>query len=372
VLVPERLRAAYAAGFGRLLATRSELFGTTRQIPVRHVNGSEVIVEVTLSRLDEAGGTAVVAGVMVGVLRDVSTSIRLERELAVGRYLNATLRVSAALTEAPDADVAFERLLPTLCAELDWDAATLWQPETCGGRLSHAGSWTAPGESVPALQADIRLRTFVPGEGLPGLVWHRREPVVVEDLWDDPRFLRPEAARADGPRTAVAFPVLRGDTLLGVCELFSRERRPVPAELVDVLANAGRQIGQFLVRLRAESSLRELADTLQRSLLPRICPPSRASSSPPATGPGRTGCSSAATPTTSSRWTAAVGWLGGGPVGDPRGREHRAAPGADHRPAAVRHGLLPGHRAARLRRERPPRRRRPSAADAARTRRGDR
>jgi serine phosphatase RsbU (regulator of sigma subunit) len=70
----------------------------------------------------------------------------------------------------------------------------------------------------------------------------------------------------------VAFPILRGDTLLGVCELFSRTQRPVPAELLDVLASAGRQIGQFLARLRAESELREVAHILQRSLLPSHLP----------------------------------------------------------------------------------------------------
>ncbi len=275
VLVPEHLLTAYTAGFARLLSEEAGLTaGRTSQIPVLHADGYEVTVEITLSRLDDEGdgeGT-VVGGVMVGVLRDVSTSLRLERQLEVARHLSATLRVTAALTEAPDADVAFERLLPTLCAELDWDAATMWEPESCGGRLAHAGSWSTPGETVPSMQADTRFRTFVRGEGLPGLVWQTREPVVAEDLWDDPRFLRPEAARADGLRTGVAFPVLRGDTLLGVCELFSREQRPVPAELIDVLASAGRQIGQFLARLRAESELRELADTLQRSLLPSHLP----------------------------------------------------------------------------------------------------
>ena len=125
---------------------------------------------------------------------------------------------------------------------------------------------------MPALQADTRLRTFVPGEGLPGTVWQRRAPVVVEDLWADRRVLRRDAVRADELRTAVAFPVLRGDALLGVCELFSRESRPVPPELLDVLAGTGRQIGQFLARLRAETELRELADTLQRSLLPAHLP----------------------------------------------------------------------------------------------------
>ncbi|GAA3173709.1 hypothetical protein GCM10010531_29090 [Blastococcus jejuensis] len=276
VLIPERFRAAHRAGLARFLETGAgELLGTTTQLPTLHADGSELTVDLSLSALDGAA-TAVDgapgAGVVVGVLRDVSSAVRLERQVEVDRHLRATLRVTAALAEAPDADVAFERLLPSLCAELDWDAATLWQPEPCGSRLAHAASWSAPGLAVPALQADTRLRTFVPGEGLPGTVWRHRAPIFVEDLWADSRVLRREAVRADALHTAVAFPVLHGDTLLGVCELFSRERRPVPPELLDVLAGTGRQIGQFLARLRAETELRELADTLQRSLLPAHLP----------------------------------------------------------------------------------------------------
>jgi sigma-B regulation protein RsbU (phosphoserine phosphatase) len=271
VLVPAEQRVAYEVGFADLLTNApARPQGEPRQIAVLHADGSEVTVEITLSWL--AADSELVGGVLVGVLRDVSASVRLERQLQVGRYLNATLRVTSALAAAPDADVAFERLLPTLCAELDWDAAIVWQPEECGGRLAHAGTWTTPGSTMPALQDDTRDRTFLRGEGLPGLVWQTRGPVVVEDLWADSRCLRGSAARADGLRTGVAFPVLRGDTLVGVCELFSREQRPVPAELVDVLASAGRQIGQFLARLRAESELREVADTLQRSLLPAHLP----------------------------------------------------------------------------------------------------
>ena len=281
VLVPERFRSAHVQGFDRFLATGvGALVGATTQVPALHADGSEVVVELTLSRLDGAAdgtapapeGAATSGGVVVAVLRDAGPLIRLERQLEVGRYLAATLRVTAALTEARNAEVAFRQLLPTLCAELDWDAATLWQPEGCGGPLVQTGAWTPPGAGVPALHDDLRRRSFARGEGLPGLAWQRGAPVVMEDLWADPDFLRTDAARADVLRTGIAFPVLRGDDLLAVCELFSREPRPVPPELVDVLASAGRQIGQFLARLRAESEVRELADTLQRSLLPSHLP----------------------------------------------------------------------------------------------------
>ncbi|MGY2003579.1 SpoIIE family protein phosphatase [Blastococcus sp. SYSU DS1024] len=272
-IMPPRFRAGHSGHITRFLTTgRGELVGNTTQLPALHVDGHEVSIDVTLARVEPYPGAGPAESCIVGVLRDASTTILLERQMQVSRYLAATLRVTAALTEAPDADVAFEQLLPTLCTELDWDAALLWQADSEHGRLVHAGTWAAPGADVPALAADAPRRVFRRGEGLPGRAWLQRVPVVVEDLATDPRVVRRDVARADGLSTGVAFPVLSGDTLLAVCELFSTQSRPVPPELLEVLGHAGRQIGQFLARLRAESVVRDLADTLQRSLLPSLLP----------------------------------------------------------------------------------------------------
>jgi PAS domain S-box-containing protein len=272
-LMPERFRSAHETGFARFLATgQGELLGATTRVAALAASGEEVAVDLTLSRLASAGAQDVGSGgVVVGVLRDASPAVLLERQLQVSRYLAATLRVTAALADAPDAEAAFAGLLPSLCEQLDWDAATLWQADG-SGRLTCTGTWHASGRTDSALGAVSRSLTLVPGEGLPGRVWQRREATVAEDLWRDPRFLRGVAARADGVRTGVAFPVLRGDSVLAVCELFSYETRPVPAELLEVLAAAGRQIGEFLDRLRAEAQFRTLAETLQRSLLPAGLP----------------------------------------------------------------------------------------------------
>src|SRR5919107_1917728 len=273
VLMPERFRRGHDGDYSRFLATgEGELAGRTTQLPALHARGHEVTVDVTLAMVPPPDGAGPEEAGVVAVLRDASTTILLERQLMVSRYLAATLRVTAALTEARDADVAFRDLLPTLCTELDWDTATLWQPDRTTGSLSHVGTWTAPDQEPGALHAASRAQRFRRGTGLPGLVWTRRSPVAVGNLWEDPTFLRAEAARADGIRSGVAFPVVHGDELLAVCELFSREERPVPAELLDVPTHAGRQIGQFLGRLRAESEVRQLAETLQRSLLPSHLP----------------------------------------------------------------------------------------------------
>ncbi len=59
-LVPERFRAAHAAGFDRFVTTGTgKLFAATLQLPALHRNGTEVLVELTLSPLDgpdELGG----------------------------------------------------------------------------------------------------------------------------------------------------------------------------------------------------------------------------------------------------------------------------------------------------------------------------
>jgi sigma-B regulation protein RsbU (phosphoserine phosphatase) len=268
-IMPERFRAGHGAHVARFLATGTgELVGNTTQLPAMHADGHEVAIDVTLGRADlhELGDS------IVAVLRDASTTILLERQLQVSRYLAATLRVTAALTEAPDADAAFERLLPSLCAELDWDCATFWAPDPTGQRLTYGGIWAVPGVDFATLHAAKQALTFARGQGLPGRTWRRQAPQAVEDLQITPPQYGAAAARSAGFSTGVAFPVLRGDTLLGVCELFTRQRRPAPPELLDVLGNAGRQIGQFLGRLRAESEMREFADTLQRSLLPSMLP----------------------------------------------------------------------------------------------------
>jgi PAS domain S-box-containing protein len=272
VLMPERLRVGHGTGFSRFAATgRGKLLGVTTQLPALHAAGHEVAIDLTISRLPTPGAAGDSA-LVVAVLRDASTTVLLERQFEVSRHLAAIQRVTAALTEAPDADAAFQQLLPTLCTELDWDAATIWQPDPVTGRLHHAGTWAAGGAGVGGLDDEARRLSFRRGEGLPGLTWQRRAPVVIPDLWSDERFHRRASARADGIRTGIAFPVLHGDTLLAVCELFSREAREVPGDLLEVLATAGRQIGQFLSRLHAEAQVRSLADTLQRSLLPPSLP----------------------------------------------------------------------------------------------------
>ena len=328
-------------------------------------------------------------------------AVRLERQLEVGRYLDAHPPRDRRAHRGADADVAFQQLLPTLCAELDWDAATLWQPDGCGGRLGHAGTWTPPGSTraraarPTSAGAHLRPRR---GAARPRLAvarhrssWRTSGPTR-EFLRARRRPRRRPAHRRSPSRCCAATPCW-------ACASCSpASARPVPPELLDVLASAGRQIGQFLARLRAESELRELADTLQRSLLPSHLPDIpgsqlaaryRAGAEGVFVGGDTYDVAAAARRPLDGAHRRRLRHRGGGrrhdrgdPAHRPGGRVHRRSP-ADvlaavntallHEqtggPAAVRHRVLPGAGAARHRGATPGRRGRASAAAAPRRRR---
>ncbi len=69
-----------------------------------------------------------------------------------------------------------------------------------------------------------------------------------------------------GLRSAFALPVLQGKETLVVFEFFSREISDEDPGMEDELIAMSRQMGQFLLRLKTESDLRQIRDAL--SLIP--------------------------------------------------------------------------------------------------------
>jgi putative methionine-R-sulfoxide reductase with GAF domain len=67
-----------------------------------------------------------------------------------------------------------------------------------------------------AFEAASSRLTIQPGEGIIGNVWASRRPVIIHDL-NSVDFIRGEAARTDGLRTAMAIPSMLGDAVYSIC-----------------------------------------------------------------------------------------------------------------------------------------------------------
>jgi DNA-binding CsgD family transcriptional regulator len=169
------------------------------------------------------------------------------------REVDVLLAASEALTAWDSFEYGVERLLRGLAEALGLTAAALWLPQD--DALVARASWSADAidrAAVEGLLRDVRLQR---GIGVAGCAWERREPVDRARANVD----IPQALRApDGLRDALGLPVLAGEEVLWVVELYSVAPADFSPRLMHVLSAVGRLLGAFLARRRGEVELSPL------------------------------------------------------------------------------------------------------------------
>ncbi|NTU81232.1 MAG: PAS domain S-box protein, partial [Chloroflexales bacterium] len=174
----------------------------------------------------------------------------------IARIQAAQFAVSRILAESPEIDTAMAQVLEAIASSLGWQAAELWLRDAADERLVWRGGWYTPGDArLDEFQAVSRRYTFSRGEGLPGRVWAESRLIWEADVTASLTFARASLAAQAELHTAVVIPIVQGSEVPGVMVFFSRSRRQLYEPLAAVLADLGRQIGQFAARKRAEAAL---------------------------------------------------------------------------------------------------------------------
>jgi PAS domain S-box-containing protein len=189
--------------------------------------------------------------------RDV-TETKRDEDLLLAQYF-----VTRVLAEAPSLYEAAPRIMKSICETLGWAAGTVWKLDKKDGILRCVETWHVPTMNVSEFSTLTRSYTFDRGVGLPGRVWQGIAPLWIEDLAIDSNFPRAPIASKEGLRSALGFPILLGDEVLGVLEFFSPEIRQPDTKLLNLLSAIGSQIGQFIERTEAEAALRLYAAELE-------------------------------------------------------------------------------------------------------------
>lgn len=182
-------------------------------------------------------------------LRDIS-----DRKRADGRR-NARMAVTQALAEATELQSAAPRIIQAVCEGLGWDVGGLWARQ--GAVLKCVDVWTTGIANTNNFETKSREQPFEIGVGLPGRVWKNAHPAWIPDVTADSNFPRATFALEAGLHGAFGCPILHGSEVLGVIEFFSRHVREPDPDLLEMMNTLGGQIGQFIVRKRAEEVLRD-------------------------------------------------------------------------------------------------------------------
>lgn len=200
-----------------------------------------------------------------GLVSDITERKRAEHLLAV------EYTVTRELAETSSLDEAWPRILESICKALCsflWDMAAFWSVDATANLLRCGHTWHSASGQAKDFAAASRQLTLAPGISLPGQVWASGEPAWVPDIVEaETNTPRAPSARKAGLHGACAFPIRSGKTVVGVIELFNRERRPPDLDMMQVLMALGTQIGQFIERNAAreqhrldEAQLRAILD----------------------------------------------------------------------------------------------------------------
>jgi PAS domain S-box-containing protein len=203
----------------------------------------------TLGRVltDEAG--RIVS--MYGACLDVTEALRLQQIQAVQN------QITTALLYAPTWRDAMSSAMQVICETAGWTLGQMWEVDESAQVLRHVSSWHPDGAAVTAFVTDSADVTFSRGVGLPGRTWEQTAPMWIEDVVHDPSFPRADMADRAGLHGAFAFPLIASGKVLGVVEFLSTDVQQPQQELVSMLTAVGNQLGEYIVRDRSETLLRQ-------------------------------------------------------------------------------------------------------------------
>jgi len=158
--------------------------------------------------------------------------------------------------------------LEEICRFHGWKAGHGYVLRDQGGTpmLTPAGIWFATdADGFKPFRRISSHAEFPTGHGLPGRAYQLGQPIWVADLAEDHNFPRMDIALACGLRSGVAFPVLSGEAVVGVLEFFDTEVRAPATNLLDMLRQAGTQLGRVIERQLAQETLHARAVELARA-----------------------------------------------------------------------------------------------------------
>jgi diguanylate cyclase (GGDEF)-like protein len=214
-----------------------------------------------LRSVDNAGSQPDVARLKVRLARERAArheaetiSERATRELydKQQRLLLLGVVVTAA-NEATSVEQAIATALKAVCGHCAWPLGHAWL-RAADGELDPTGLWAGADERLNSFREATEDLRLAPGVGLPGQVLAERRAVWLVDF-AKVSLPRADVAAAVGLHTAIGFPILVGSDVVGVLEFFTERVLQPDAELIELMAQVGTELGRVVERQQAAERL---------------------------------------------------------------------------------------------------------------------
>lgn len=244
-LVPDSIRprhAAYREAYGR--APRPRPMGTQMELVAKRKDGSEVMVEIALSPLQQHGLPFVVAAI-----RDIGAYPRVKQALQRARYSEHLAQLGRIAVDARDPQVLLEQVPAIAAQALQVEVAMVFLLES--NRLEFR---VASGVGVVA---EERVGAHLPNrpDTPPGFVVAQGRPVVVDDYATETRFRVPPSYVAAGLVSGMAVPLSDRGRTVGTLTVRSRSAQRFGDDETRFLESVSSLLATSLQRAQSEEAL---------------------------------------------------------------------------------------------------------------------
>lgn len=178
------------------------------------------------------------------------------------RLLRAAHAVSRVIAEESTLAGAMPRVLGALGSALGAKLGAFWVPS--GSTLEVRTAWTAEPYEAVIWEQLCRRHRLGAGSGIPGRAWRDRGPAWVADIASESTLPRQEGLLRLRVRSGFGFPLLIGDDIVGVIELFSMRTEAPDDQVIELLRAISVQLGQFVRQVRTQDQLRTQIEQQQQ------------------------------------------------------------------------------------------------------------
>jgi len=244
-LVPDAIRPRHAS-YRHAYADnpRPRPMGTDMELVARRKDGTEVVVEIALSPLQNHSLPLVVAAI-----RDIGTYPRVKQALQRARYSEHLAQLGRLAVDARDPQVLLQQV-PAIAADaLQVEVATVFLLEA--NRLEFgvaSGVGLIEGETLHS-RSPVRSNT------LPGFVFEQGQPMVVPDYANERRIEVPRIYLDAGLKCGLSVPLSDRGRTIGALSVHSREFKRLGSDEIRFLESLSNLLATSLQRAQSEEAL---------------------------------------------------------------------------------------------------------------------
>ncbi len=256
MLMPEYLRHLHRAGLHNYLTTgQKHISWEAVDLPGLHKSGRQLALEISFGEFHKDGNRF-----FTGIARDITRKKQDEQRLQLQHSVTDILAAGSSLDEVAP------KLLSVIATNLDWQFAAFWSFNSNQNELHSIAKWRDESFAGTAEFAAASSQFHVGGDqSFPGRIWASKVPLWVADFGSDGSFPGAAVAARGNLHSAFGFPVISGDAVIGVIELFSRQNEEPDSATLATLISIGSQIGQFIERVNAETERRDVLKRAQEA-----------------------------------------------------------------------------------------------------------